>query len=280
VHFRKTQAHNTIRIDGRDQARHLSKMAWVRTFAARPEGWSPDGALGWVRGTHDGYARDAGVEHHRTVWLRPDGYLVILDELIGTAAHHAEAVFQFAPGEAVLDGGSAAYVDRVDRARCELAWVASAAVQARIDKGGNGPTGGWIATSLGVREPAPRLVLQFDFGAGRAALLTVVADSARRGSAATILRTSAADGADHLLAEVPCGDGVVDRVIAAVSGCVRMPGLDTDAPLVVVRDRPGAAAEARQAGGTRVSLDPESFASRTTDQDLVGSRGSARPGRR
>ncbi len=35
VHFRKTAAHNTVVVDGRDQAQHVSKMAWTRTYPNR-----------------------------------------------------------------------------------------------------------------------------------------------------------------------------------------------------------------------------------------------------
>jgi hypothetical protein len=96
-------------------------MAWARTYLAQAEGWAADVPLGWVRGSHDGYARTPdGVIHRRTTWLRPGGYLIIYDELIGTPGHTATAVLQFAPGTLQSDGTSALFGDRF-----ELRWVAS-----------------------------------------------------------------------------------------------------------------------------------------------------------
>ena len=36
-HFRETAAHNTVKVDGRDQARHIGKMAWSHSYRARIE---------------------------------------------------------------------------------------------------------------------------------------------------------------------------------------------------------------------------------------------------
>ena len=38
AHFRETAAHNTARIDGRDQARHIGKMAWSHSYRAAMRG--------------------------------------------------------------------------------------------------------------------------------------------------------------------------------------------------------------------------------------------------
>ena len=43
AHFRETAAHNTARVDGRDQARHIGKMAWSHSYRATLEGWRADG---------------------------------------------------------------------------------------------------------------------------------------------------------------------------------------------------------------------------------------------
>jgi len=38
-HFRETAAHTTIKVDGRDQARHIGKMAWSHSYRAAAEDW-------------------------------------------------------------------------------------------------------------------------------------------------------------------------------------------------------------------------------------------------
>ena len=71
AHFRETAAHNTATVDGRDQARHLGKMAWSNSYRALPEDWH----VGDVAGL-GGSDRTTGTlavrrrPHRRTVWLR------------------------------------------------------------------------------------------------------------------------------------------------------------------------------------------------------------------
>ena len=248
VHFRKTQAHNTITVDGKDQARHVSKMAWARTFAATPEGWSAEGRLAWARGSHDGYARAAeGVVHRRTAWLRPDGYVVLHDELTASGAHRAEAVFQFAPGELAVKDDSALF-----EGRYELAWRCSAPIKTRVERGGEGPTDGWIATSLGVRQPAPRLVLEFPV-TGTTELLTVLADTARSTPMRVTRGERRRDESGVLSVSLAHGD-VLDEVLAGVRGAPSDARIESDAPVIVVRQRAGRVFDAAQAGGSTVKV--------------------------
>jgi hypothetical protein len=246
VHFRKTAAHNTVVVDGRDQAHHVSKMAWTRTYTHRAEGWSPQG-LGWALGSHDGYARgENGVTHRRTAWLRPDGYVVIRDELSGTPGHTAAANFQFAPGELRIGEGSATLDDRY-----VLSWVCSAPIEASATCGGEGPDAGWIARSLGVRVAAPRLTLEFTMSAPKAVLLTVLVDRRRHPGG---VQVTAGSLAPRLLEARISAAGFVDEVTTTLDGAVTSPGLMTDAPLVIVRREAGRVIEALQAGGTHVAV--------------------------
>jgi hypothetical protein len=266
VHFRKTPAHNTIVVDGQDQARHVSKMAWTRTYEASVEGFGPEGRLGWIRGSHDGYARLAnGVRHERTAWLRPGGYVVIRDELVGVGEHGAEAIFQFAPGHIELNESSVIFDDRY-----ELSWACSAPVRARVSRGGDSPDSGWVAMSLGVREAAPRLAIEFPLCDGQVVLLTVLADRHRLNVGAPQVLAEASNGIS--LAASVVGDGFVDDVIAGVNGRVVTAGVETDATLVVVRRTGDRVVEALQAGGTHIRHLSADGARRQTNLESVTAR--------
>jgi hypothetical protein len=154
-HFRRTAAHNTARIDARDQAFHLGKMAWSHSYTARPEQWTVRAHEAAFMGSHDGYTRRGGdTIHRRLVWLRPQGYVVIYDEFDSAGEHDVELNFQFAPGTLELVGPDTARYGDV-----QLAWMSSSPFAAEINNGGPNPDQGWIAPSLGVRIPAPRLTL-------------------------------------------------------------------------------------------------------------------------
>lgn len=168
VRFRGTAAHNTAAIDGADQSRHVSKMAWCRVFTPSPEAWIAGPRGGAAGGSHDGYARTAGVVHRRAVWLHESGCALICDQFTGAGSHRLELNFQFAPGAAALSGGSAALFDHA-----ELVWTGTAAVEPRLRCGEADAGGGWIAPSLGVRRPAPRLTLAAEFRAPVTTFLTL-----------------------------------------------------------------------------------------------------------
>jgi hypothetical protein len=253
VYFRRTGAHNTVVVDGIDQAQHVSKMAWIRTYVPRTEGWRADGSLAWARGSHDGYARlPEPVLHRRTAWLRPDGYVILYDEVTGAGRHEVEFVFQFAPGDLSWEaGGSTVALDD----RFELAWAASGEVAASVSHGGPGPSGGWVVPSLGVRSPASRLSLTASMSGGRLGLLTVVADRRRAGDRrGRRVTTTAGPGLLH--ARV-AGDGFADDVYADPRDGTTAPGIRTDAPLAVVRRQGQVVLDAVQAGGTHVSASIE-----------------------
>ena len=238
VDFRRTAAHNTISLDGRDQAEHVSKMAWIRTFSARPEGWSAE--EGWACGSHDGYIRNsAGVTHRRTAWLRPGGYIIIRDELTGMGRHEAQAVFQFAPGGLSVADSWALYDDQY-----ELAWVCSTPVRARVACGGSDPTAGWIAPSLGAREAAPRLVLEFSITERRVVLLTILTDRGRSGRPASERAITLRESANGLPAMQVAVEGAADEVVATFNTAD-----PSGAPLITVHRVQDS--EGTRHGGTR-----------------------------
>jgi hypothetical protein len=172
-HFRGTGAHNTLRIDGRDQSRYHGKMSWSNAFDARLERWHHGTGQAFVMGHHDGYARSAdGVVHRRVAWLRPDSYAILWDEIVGAGTHGLELRHQFAAGDAHLVGENCLQFDGF----AELGWVASVETTAELRAGGFRPADGWIAPSLGIRQPAPVLVVSAPFQAPRTVILTVAAD--------------------------------------------------------------------------------------------------------
>ena len=197
-HFRETAAHNTIRIDGRDQATHLDRMAWTHVPTVTLEGYGVDGGERWATASHDGYAKPPhGVVHRRTVHLRRR-YLVICDEVVGEGSHMAEVLFHFAPGLDVALNGAQASIG----SHHVLAWRATPAVRASVSRGGAGPAAGWNAPRLGQRVAACRLVLDAAFTSPGFTVISVLADariwtlSGAAGTGAGGVLTIALSGAD------------------------------------------------------------------------------------
>ena len=257
AHFRETAAHNTVRVDGRDQARHIGKMAWSHSYRATLESSQVDGACFWTVGSHDGYSKGPnGVGHRRAVFLRPGTYFLVADELTGSGMHDVEVNYQFAPGTLDITGPQKArFNDTV-----ELMWSASEPVAPAIACGGPGPSDGWIASSLGVREAAPRLTLRADTSRARTCFLTVFTSSVQQG-AISLVDISGQEFGGPALAVI--SDHTVDLVTSGhhTTGCP----VRSDAAFVICRVplRHGAI-ETYALGGTSVDVDQNALRSALT----------------
>lgn len=176
AHFRKTRAHNTLEVDGTDQAVHVSKMAWCRTYTATLHGWNTTTRGAWAQGSHDGYGRlPSPARHQRTIHLRHLGYAAILDIVEGIGRNDVALHFHFAPGEALLRANEC----RADlQGRAALSWFSPISLDASLTNGnGTAPTSGWIAASLEVAVAAPYLRLDASAVQLPVAVMTLVHDT-------------------------------------------------------------------------------------------------------
>ncbi len=93
---RSTAAHNTIRIDGEDQAEvWASFRVGRRPHVGALEGGST-GPLHFLRGEHYAYRR-RGVVHARAIALLPPGAWVVVDLLKGRGMHRSESFIHLHP---------------------------------------------------------------------------------------------------------------------------------------------------------------------------------------
>jgi hypothetical protein len=101
-YFRGTAAHNTIRVDGADQAEYAGPFLWASHADGRLELRADTRERFEVRGVHDGYRRlDDPVAHERILtWRRGRGYRV-LDRVGGRAGHSYELFWNFGDGVSV-----------------------------------------------------------------------------------------------------------------------------------------------------------------------------------
>jgi len=89
-HFRLTSAHNTLRIDGRDQAVPAHDFSWRDIPAARSEYHDERTIIGLLPNLH-------GVSIRREVAHPTRGLWRVTDEVVGSGSHSIEAFFHFAP---------------------------------------------------------------------------------------------------------------------------------------------------------------------------------------
>jgi len=96
--FRGTAAHNTLRVDGMDQAETNGPFAWTRLPQVHARRWMSGETFAFFHGTHNGYDRlPDPVLHHRFVFHSLDGIYFVRDVLEGKQEHSLECNWHFAP---------------------------------------------------------------------------------------------------------------------------------------------------------------------------------------
>jgi hypothetical protein len=158
-HFRGTAAHNTVTIDGHEQADPDGPFSWHERPAARLRAWRSTSLFDLADGDHDAYGHlDDPVTHRRRVLFVKAGYWIIVDDLIGTAEHTADVRYQLSPRDVI---------------RGPLPWFLAAGTHGHglwigafsevplgtsVRAGEVDPIEGWVSCSYGRRRPAPVVV--------------------------------------------------------------------------------------------------------------------------
>jgi heparinase II/III-like protein len=155
--FRSTRAHNTLVVDGQDQANPVDFFKWRAAPEVRLEHSASTGLLDYAVGVHSGYMRLLQpVEHRRRIIFVKPEYWIISDELAGQGTHHLEFFFHFAPG-VTIEQDDEGWLALKDGGRFRLV-PAAPGVSFRVVAGEESPFQGWYSGDYGHREPAPALV--------------------------------------------------------------------------------------------------------------------------
>ncbi|MFZ0284693.1 MAG: alginate lyase family protein [Terriglobales bacterium] len=96
--FRGTGAHNTLRVDGRDQAEPLGPFGWGKLPSVRTERRISGKTFDLIAASHDGYARlKSSVIHQRWIFTQP-GFYFVRDVAVGDGQHHLELSWHLGAG--------------------------------------------------------------------------------------------------------------------------------------------------------------------------------------
>jgi Heparinase II/III-like protein/Heparinase II/III N-terminus len=96
--YRGTAMHNTVTVDGLDQADPDGQFSWKQELAVRTERWISGETFSLFVGVHDGYSRLAPpVRHHRSVLALNSGAFLVRDFLEGEGKHRWELSWRLAP---------------------------------------------------------------------------------------------------------------------------------------------------------------------------------------
>ncbi|HEX2055733.1 MAG TPA: heparinase II/III-family protein [Nitrospiraceae bacterium] len=151
-YFRGTRAHNTVTVDGTDQAVQEGPLSWSNPFESqlvyRDE--TPEGKI-TVIARHYGYKARLGVTHLRGVSYEPPGSWIIWDWLTGSGIHHLELNWHLGCRPTVVERGYE--LSGLDVPL--LLTVEGGSVS--LHEGEVQPIMGWRSPTYGVKEPLTTL---------------------------------------------------------------------------------------------------------------------------
>lgn len=158
-YFRGSTAHNTITVDGVEQAAPAGPFKWRHRPRARLRRWISTEAMDLADADHDAYHRlPDPVTHRRRVLFVKPRYFAIVDDLDGRSDHRIDLRFQFAPMDVTLNPDSWVLAADSTGRECRMLVSATTPLQTELVHGQTGPLQGWISADYGRREPAPMLV--------------------------------------------------------------------------------------------------------------------------
>ncbi|CAD7778199.1 Heparinase II/III-like protein [Candidatus Methanoperedenaceae archaeon GB50] len=102
-YFRSTSAHNTITVDGKDQAVQKGTFIWDKPYNCRFLNCIKleNGVI--LIAEHDGYKRlFSPVKHQRAIYINKNGILLILDQIKGKGKHQIELNWHINPKANVI----------------------------------------------------------------------------------------------------------------------------------------------------------------------------------
>jgi uncharacterized heparinase superfamily protein len=151
-YFRSTRAHNTIVVDGQEQAELWASFRAATRLRATCLAFDDSR----FEGIHDGYRRlRGGMIHRRSVEKCDDGWTV-QDRIEGTGQHTVSSFIHFHP-EASVERVQAGF--RVKQDGVYLTIVVPDCTTATLTEGELSPIQGWYSPQFGVKMQNPTLIL-------------------------------------------------------------------------------------------------------------------------
>jgi len=89
--LRGAGAHNTMQVDGQDQAEISGPFSWKNSLCVKLENWINGRQFDFFEGSHDGYSRlPSRVIHRRWVFHRRGNFWLVLDRAEGSGQHQLD----------------------------------------------------------------------------------------------------------------------------------------------------------------------------------------------
>jgi len=157
-YFKGTSAHNTLTINGTDQAEIKGPFLWSDKYYVRTKRAVMGNNQLKIKAEHDGYCRNEMTLTHRRdlSWHPLLKKCIIKDELIGNGNYNAELHFHVHPDRKVTKELSNAF--KISDNGYSLIIKFSSHFKCRVACGETDPPLGWFSPVLGEKIPSPTII--------------------------------------------------------------------------------------------------------------------------
>ncbi|MBW2062859.1 MAG: alginate lyase family protein [Deltaproteobacteria bacterium] len=148
-YFKGTRAHNTVTIDGLDQAVQVNSFIWSHPYEARLLGCEkkPKGIV--VEAVHNGYTRLKNpVRHKRTIFLRGKSDFIIKDSFSGQGINEFEINYHLHSEVKVNEANGWWHIDKGG----QRVFITLLGDDFRLAKGQYDPLLGWHSPVYGIKK--------------------------------------------------------------------------------------------------------------------------------
>ncbi|OPY74839.1 MAG: Heparin-sulfate lyase precursor [Syntrophorhabdus sp. PtaU1.Bin058] len=154
-YFKGTRAHNTVSIDGRDQAEQETGFIWKYPYSTRIIRNETGNSFLFIEAEHDGYKRlEQPVAHRRAVFRVDDFTFLVRDRFSGQGLHTYELNWHLHPrAEVKNDAGWW----RIENGKVVIFLRLMGVGDFDLLCGGMNPIKGWYSPQYGIREACPVL---------------------------------------------------------------------------------------------------------------------------
>ncbi|HTW58277.1 MAG TPA: alginate lyase family protein [Terriglobales bacterium] len=110
--LRGTGAHNTMLVDGQDQAEATGPFSWKNCLRAKAESWIVGREFDFFEGSHDGYCRlTSPVTHRRWVFHRKRNFWFVRDRAEGRGHHQLDIAWHMGASLSPVSAKEHIFVD-------------------------------------------------------------------------------------------------------------------------------------------------------------------------
>ena len=158
-YFRGTAAHNTVRVDGRDQSQPGGNFMWLRKAPAGCNLWRTSAERDVFEGWHGGYAELADpVMHRRRIALEKRARRVVVEDTLQMAGTHDIELFFHCSERCRVSPIPGGYALVQSGRTLRITLPRADGASSHVRRGGVDPICGWVSRRFDLKEPAPTIV--------------------------------------------------------------------------------------------------------------------------